>query len=170
MKIFYPEQYADSVIDIDYKALYRAGVRLILFDVDNTLATYNRALPEPRIQALIQSLKKQGFEIVLVSNGGEHRVERFAAALGVHYVYRAMKPLPSGVCRVLQQRNVQKKEAVLVGDQVFTDVWAGNWAGIHTVLTRPISTVDDEWITKIKRGLESRVIARYLKKEGKKHE
>lgn len=58
--------------------------------------------------------------------------------------------------------------AALIGDQIFTDVLGANWAGVHAILTKPLSTVDDEWITRIKRGLERKVIARYLRKEGKR--
>ena len=144
MKIFYPEQYADSASQVDYEALRREGVRLLLFDVDNTLETYNTALPSRETRGWIRQLKKQGFQVMLVSNGKEKRVER----------------LDKAGCRPMQ--------AALIGDQIFTDVLGANWAGVHAVLTKPLSTVDDEWITRIKRGLEKKVVARYLKKEGRK--
>ena len=81
MNILYPEQYAASVRETDYGALWNQGVRLLLFDVDNTLATYNTALPDAAIKALFHQLKEKGFQTMLLSNGKEHRVERFAAAL-----------------------------------------------------------------------------------------
>lgn len=167
MNIFYPEQYAPSVRETDYGALWDQGVRLLLFDVDNTLATYNTALPDARIRDLFRQLKERGFQSMLVSNGREHRVERFAAALEVPYIYRAMKPLPFCLRRAMKKANYCERQSALIGDQIFTDVLAANWAGIHAVLTQPISTVDDEWITRIKRGLEKKVIAGYLKKKGK---
>lgn len=168
MKIFYPEQYADSASQVDYEALRREGVRLLLFDVDNTLETYNTALPSRETRGWIRQLKKQGFQVMLVSNGKEKRVERFAGALGVSYIYRALKPLPMGIRRALDKAGCRPMQAALVGDQIFTDVLGANWAGVHAVLTKPLSTVDDEWITRIKRGLEKKVVARYLKKEGRK--
>lgn len=167
MNILYPEQYAASVRETDYGALWNQGVRFLLFDVDNTLATYNTALPDAAIKALFHQLKEKGFQTMLLSNGKEHRVERFAAALEAPYIYRAMKPLPGGIRRAMKKEGYQKEQTALIGDQIFTDVLGANWAGIHAVLTRPISVVDDEWITRIKRGLEKRVIAGYLKKKGK---
>ena len=116
----------------------------------------------------VRQLKKQGFQIVLVSNGAEKRVERFAASLGVSYVYRALKPLPVGIRKALDTAGCRPMNAALIGDQIFTDVLGANWAGVHAILTKPLSTVDDEWITRIKRGLERKVIARYLRKEGKR--
>lgn len=94
-------------------------------------------------------------------------MERFAAALEAP-VYlsgdeAASRRDPAGY----EKEGYQKEQTALIGDQIFTDVLGANWAGIHAVLTRPISVVDDEWITRIKRGLEKRVIAGYLKKKGK---
>ena len=160
MKILYPEQYAESASQVDYEALRQKGVRLLLFDVDNTLETYNTTLPGRETRQWVRQLKKQGFQIMLVSNGAEKRVERFAASLGVSYVYRALKPLPIGIRRALEKAGCRPMNAALIGDQIFTDV--------HAILTKPLSTVDDEWITRIKRGLERKVIARYLRKEGKR--
>ena len=48
----------------------------------------------------------------------------------------------------------------MIGDQVFTDVWAGNRMGMVSILVSPISE-KDEWITKIKRGAEKIVLRRY---------
>lgn len=168
MKILYPEQYAESAAQVDYEALRQKDVRLLMFDVDNTLETYNTTLPSRETRQWVRQLKKQGFQIVLVSNGAEKRVERFAASLGVSYVYRALKPLPVGIRKALDTAGCRPMNAALIGDQIFTDVLGANWAGVHAILTKPLSTVDDEWITRIKRGLERKVIARYLRKEGKR--
>ena len=56
----------------------------------------------------------------------------------------------------------KKEEAVIVGDQIFTDVYGGNLVGIQTILVQPVSD-RDEWKTKIKRGIEKRVIRSYEK-------
>ena len=43
-----PTYLAQSVYDIDYNKLYANGKRVILFDLDNTLAPYDDATPTDR--------------------------------------------------------------------------------------------------------------------------
>ncbi|MBZ4668522.1 MAG: YqeG family IIIA-type phosphatase, partial [Defluviitaleaceae bacterium] len=57
-------------------------------------------------------------------------------------------------------------ETALIGDQIFTDVWGGNKAGIKTILVVPVSE-RDEWVTKIKRGLE-RIVIKIYERQRKK--
>ena len=54
---------------------------------------------------------------------------------------------------------VEAREAVLIGDQVFTDVMAGNLAGVRTILVEPQST-SDLWYTHIFRVFERAIGAR----------
>ena len=57
------------------------------------------------------------------------------------------------------------KEAALIGDQIFTDVLCGNRAGVVSILTAPICD-RDQFVTKIKRGIEKQVLKIYFKKVG----
>jgi HAD superfamily phosphatase (TIGR01668 family) len=68
-----------------------------------------------------------------------------------------MKPAPVAVHVALRHMGVSKDEAILVGDQVFTDVMAGNLAGVATVLVKPQSEVD-LWYTLILRKVERLVL------------
>ena len=45
----------------------------------------------------------------------------------------------------------------MVGDQLYTDVWAGNFAGIDSILVKPQTTVD-LWYTHIFRIFERRAL------------
>ena len=169
MSIFYPNQYVDSVCSIDYESLKKQGKQLLLFDVDNTLETYITKDPGEKTKTLFEQLKVLDFQIVLVSNGREARVKNYAAQLGVLYIYKAAKPIPTAMKNAMAMAHVQPENTVMIGDQIFTDVLGGNLAGAYSILTEPISRVDDEWITRIKRGLEKLVVQSYLKKEGKKN-
>ena len=70
-----------------------------------------------------------------------------------------MKPAPFAVRRALSLVGVEAREAVLIGDQVFTDVMAGNLAGVRTILVEPQST-SDLWYTQIFRVFERAIGAR----------
>ena len=87
-----------------------------------------------------------------------------SSPLGIDGVGCALKPLPTAVFATLRRFGVEKHEAVLIGDQLFTDVAAGNLAGIKTILVRPQSEVD-LWYTKLLRHVE-RIVLGHVKFEG----
>lgn len=165
MSILYPDQYVRTVYDIDYKSLYDKGYRGIMFDVDNTLAPYDQVDPEEQLVELFKVLREIGFDIALVSNNNHIRVNNFNKMLGVHAYPRANKPFTKNLIHAVKTMKTSHDKSVLVGDQLFTDVWAGNQLGCHTILVKPIQD-KEQLITKIKRGIESLVLHRYLKKNG----
>ena len=55
---------------------------------------------------------------------------------------------------------------IFVGDQLFTDVWGANKAGIFTFLTEPIDPKEEIQIV-LKRILEKPVLAMYRRKKKK---
>lgn len=57
--------------------------------------------------------------------------------LGLEFVSFAGKPLPFGAVRACKRWGLRRKETVLIGDQIFTDMICGNLAGIPTVLVEP---------------------------------
>ena len=80
-----------------------------------------------------------------------------AARLGMDCVHHAMKPAPFSVWVALARMGVPAEQAVLVGDQVFTDLAAGNLAGVRTILVRPLSR-SDMWYTHLFRVGERLVL------------
>ena len=72
-------------------------------------------------------------------------------------VHHAMKPSPIAVRHALGMVGVPREQAILVGDQLFTDVMAGNLAGVRTILVRP-QCMEDLWYTQLFRKVESRIL------------
>ena len=62
--------------------------------------------------------------------------------------------------------NTSKEETILMGDQVFTDVWGAHNAGIRAILVPPINDKKDLF-TKFKRLLERPVIRKYERRNNK---
>ena len=50
----------------------------------------------------------------------------------------AGKPKPGGFKRAMAQMERTPQETAIVGDQIFTDIWGGNNAGVLTLMVRPI--------------------------------
>lgn len=165
MKWLYPNDYVKTIHDIDYDQLYKSGIRGVMFDIDNTLAAFDAPIPTKEVVTLFDQLLEAGFQISIVSNNSFKRVSRYNKKLKVPAFPRANKPLTGNLKKAMQSMNVSVKETVFVGDQLFTDVWAGNAIGFRTILVKPIQD-KEQLITKVKRGLESLVLDRYLKKNG----
>lgn len=164
IKQLYPKLYKKSIFDIDYKALQEKGIKGLLFDIDNTLVSYDMMHPTKEIIGLFQKLREEGFQICLVSNNTEDRVIKFNEHLKVFAIHKAKKPRRGMIYRAMKLMALEKEQVTIIGDQIFTDVYGGNRAGIMTILVVPVSD-KDEWITKIKRGIEKKVINRYEKQK-----
>lgn len=161
-KNFFPHTYIQSIFEIDTEYLKRNGIKAIIFDIDNTLVSYDVEEPTEEIINLFKELQQKGFKICLLSNNTKERVIRFNKGLKILAIHKANKPLTRKFKRAMTLLGTDKKSTAIVGDQIFTDVYGGNRAGLMTILVVPVSD-KDEWITKIKRGLERRVINAYEK-------
>jgi len=166
LKRFFPNDYVKNVYEINYKKLKKDKVKGLIFDIDNTLVPYYIKQGDQKLVDLFEDLKKRGFRICLVSNGKKDRVVKFNENLKLVAIHKAQKPRRINLRKAMNVMKTTKENTVMIGDQVFTDVWAGNRAGMRTILVEPVSE-KDEWITGIKRGIELKVINAYLKAKEK---
>jgi uncharacterized protein len=153
----FPVYRCKSTYDIPFEKLYEMGIRGAIFDVDNTLVCHN-APADDRARCLFARLKKMGMGTCIISNNKEPRVKPFADVVGSPYVSRAGKPFPGGYRRALQRMGIQDSQAVFIGDQIYTDIWGANLAGIRSILVRPLGK-EIEIQIKLKRILEVPVLA-----------
>lgn len=154
MSIFSPGRYVASVDIIDLDALYASGKRAILLDRDNTLVPRDRTTAPAEVAAWLSRAHDLGFSLYMVSNNWHRdQVERSAGELGLDAICFACKPLPFAIDAALKRMGQPHEAAVLIGDQLYTDVWAGKLAGVDTILVKPQTTVD-LWYTKFFRIFE----------------
>ena len=165
-KYLFPKQSADSVHDIDYDKLWHDGIRGLIFDIDNTLVTFDIPEPTEQIIVLLARLTQKGFGICLLSNNGEARVKGFCRNIDYPHIWRAKKPGLKGISRAMAHLGLEKHQVAIIGDQIFTDSFVGNRFGIHTILTAPIAK-RDEWTVKLKRLPEKLVLRAYARRERK---
>src|SRR6202042_3036903 len=102
---------------------------------------------------------QRGFRIVMVSNNFSERVAAAGAQLGIATVPNALKPLPFGFLRALRLLGTKRRETVVIGDQLFTDVLGAKLLGLHAVLTEPIVPHDFP-LTRVLRYFERLVYKR----------
>ena len=134
-----PDYLFDSIYTIDIERLRARGVTLLLADLDNTLIPYSQKMPTQEIKDWRDRLKAAGITLFILSNSRKPgRAKRFAEALGVPYMGHAGKPKSGGFVRAMAQMGVTPSQTAIVGDQIFTDIWGGNNAGVLTLMVKPI--------------------------------
>ena len=162
---FYPDEYIDSTYAIDFEKLQKSGVKGIIFDIDNTLVEHGKPA-DKRALELFDRLKELGIKTCLVSNNKRPRVESFATQVNSFYVFKANKPSVKGYLKAMELMDTQKNETVFIGDQLFTDVYGADRAGIYTILVKPIDRKEEIQIV-LKRYLE-RIVLYFYERDKKK--
>lgn len=162
---FYPDQYMDSAYEIPYGKLYEQGYRGIIFDVDNTLVEHGAPATKRAVE-LFEYLRTLGYDTCIISNNKEPRVKPFATLVSSKYISKAGKPSPKNYIKAMELMHTDKTSVFFVGDQLFTDVWGANKAGIRTILVKPIDKHEEIQIV-LKRVLE-KIVLYFYKKEHKK--
>lgn len=153
-----PDYTYASVYDIEYSRFKENGIRALIFDIDNTLASYDTARPDKELKQLFERLTGDGFQLYFLSNNDKKRVTAFAENTGIMHRWRALKPLGFFIRRAMKKMNVTCRETALVGDQLFTDILGANIAGLTSVLVQPVSEENEDRFVAFKRKFEKMAI------------
>lgn len=134
-----PTVVADTVTDISPEFLRSRGIRLLMLDFDNTIIPYTTNEPTPAVAAWLETVKASGISVCVVSNSRNDRVPVFCEKWGLDCILRSKKPFPVGIPKCLKKYGIPARDALMVGDQIFTDTLGGNLAGAQTLLVKPIN-------------------------------
>ena len=154
MSLFYPDVMLENIYEIDSEKLKKNGIKAVVFDIDNTLAYNAEPSPSEKAITFLNNLKKDGFYVIVASNNTEERVKKFCQNLDSLYVHKANKPLGRKIRALLKEIDVDKKEAAIVGDQIFTDILCGKMMNMFAILVKPFDTNENKFI-KFKRKVEN---------------
>jgi uncharacterized protein len=165
LSYFLPNEHVKSVFDIQPQALKKRGIKGIITDLDNTLVAWDVKDATPEVIQWFKLMKDHDIKVTIISNNNKERVEIFSEPLGTPFVYSARKPLSNAFKTVAKEMDLMKKEVVVIGDQLLTDVLGGNLAGFYTILVVPIVQTDGK-ITKFNRKIERRIL-NYFRRKGK---
>lgn len=162
LKKLYPQIYVDSLLEVPLDYLKTMQIKAFILDLDNTLTEWNSNVINSEISTWFLKIEREGFKACILSNNGERRVLEVARSLNIPYIPKAQKPRRGGFNRALSVLGTRQCETAVIGDQIFTDVWGGNRAGLFTILVVPIDS--REFVgTKISRALERLVLRRLTK-------
>ena len=143
-----------SIKDIDYEKLYDEGVRAVLFDMDSTTMASKSGTFETWVLELFDKLSEKFTVAILSNNKNDLYIEKAQSQCKIDVVGRANKPSPRVLLEYLRTKNIEPKNAVMVGDRPLTDVWAGKLAGTKTILVDSITRETEPKLTRFVRFLE----------------
>ncbi len=162
-RMFFPDKIMESAYQIDFKKLYKEGIRGVVFDIDNTLVEHGADADE-RAKALFLELKQLGIQACLLSNNKQPRVERFNQEIQVCAIWKAGKPLAKNYLHAMELMQTDLDSTIFIGDQLFTDVWGAKRIGMRNILVRPIDKKEEIQIV-LKRYLEKIVLFFYEREQ-----
>ncbi|MEW6242689.1 MAG: YqeG family HAD IIIA-type phosphatase [Bacillota bacterium] len=154
-----PDQYRDSIYDVDLGQLFAGGYRALILDLDNTITRWDSDGPDAGLVQWVKEAKSAGFRLCIVSNNLPERVDLFARALDVPAVPRAAKPSKRAFIEAMKLMGSAPAETACVGDQIFTDVFGAKRLGLYAILVVPMA--EKEFVfTRFIRRLERVVLGR----------
>ena len=136
-----PDIIVRHVSDMTPEALALRGIHAVICDLDNTLVEYHSEAVTAEVTGWLLALRTAGIRVCLASNTRRlPRLARVADTLEIRYVPgNAAKPRTKGLRRALALLDSLPTETAMIGDQIFTDIVAGNRLGLLTILVNPLS-------------------------------
>lgn len=134
-----PDRAVASILDVDFQELVAAGKTLVMLDVDNTVLPWGSEDIPDTSRDWITRGKAAGLEFCFISNTrNPERLGRLATALGVRPFNGKFKPSRDMFLEALQEFKATSDQAVMIGDQLFTDVLGANRSGVTAIWVRPM--------------------------------
>ena len=133
-----PNLITEELTDLTPDYLTARGIRLLMLDFDNTIVPYTTNIPTEKMAAWLREMAASDIQLCVVSNSKRDRVKIFCDAYGIDCITHANKPFTKGIRQCLTQYGIPASHAALVGDQIYTDTFGANNAGVTPILVRAI--------------------------------
>lgn len=141
-----PDRLYRRYSDLTPQALETLGVRLLLCDLDYTLAPRSMEKPDHSLQSWLSECQKAGIMVMILSNNrSSRRVEAFCGDLGIRYVGHAGKPSVRGYREAMEQTGHLPEHTAMLGDKLLTDVLGAKRAGVLALMVEPLDGPVGAW-------------------------
>ena len=160
-----PDRILNTFDELTADYLKEHGITALILDVDNTLIPYEENTPRPGVVKWINEMTEAGIKLSFVTNNHKKRLMTFNETLGFPAFHDSCKPFSRNMKKAMRAMGADAAHTANMGDQIFTDVWAGKRLGLRTFLVPPIKDKTDP-ITRFKRLLEKPFVKKYYKTKG----
>lgn len=134
-----PKLITGELTDLTPELLKEHNIRLLMMDFDNTIVPYTTDVPTEKMAAWLRDMNASDIRLCVVSNSKRNRVRVFCDAYGIDCITHAKKPFTKGINECLAKYGIPAEQAALVGDQIYTDTFGANNAGVMPILVRAIN-------------------------------
>lgn len=163
-KYFLPSDYVKHFYYITPEYLKKRGISAVITDLDNTLVGFDEAHANEIVINWFKSLNAHDIKVTIVSNGNKTRVSEFCDPHDIDYIFSARKPLGKAYRTAIRMMDIDAASTVMVGDQLMTDIFGANRAGLESILVLPVKNKDG-WATLLNRRIERRIM-KYFDRKG----
>jgi len=158
-----PDLMTEHYYNVTPDLLQQAGIRALICDIDNTLATYEQPDPPPDLIRWCREMREAGIQIAFVSNNNEERVSRFNRQFGFPAYPDSGKPSPKQLRQAMDVMGTDVTSTAMLGDQLLTDALAGKLCGLLVIIVPPIADKKNLFF-RFKRWLEKPYIREYKRR------
>ena len=149
-----PDQVFDRYTRITPQFLRERGVRLLLCDLDYTLAPRSVSRPDGELRRWLEECRAAGVTVAILSNNrSTRRVEAFCSRRGIRYVGHAGKPARRGYREAMAIAGVSAAETAMLGDKLLTDVLGAKRSGVLALMVEPLGGPVGAW-NRVLHGLQ----------------
>ena len=141
-----PHYILQDYTQVTPRMLRQLGIRLLLCDLDYTLAPRSIPRPDRDLYRWLEELKEAGITVMILSNNrSSRRVETFCRELGIRYVGHAGKPSPRGYREAMAIAGATPEETAMLGDKLLTDVLGARRSGATALMVEPLGGPVGAW-------------------------
>lgn len=149
-----PDQVFDRYTQITPQFLRERGVRLLLCDLDYTLAPRSVSRPDGELRRWLEECRAAGVTVAILSNNrSTRRVEAFCGELGISYVGHAGKPAVRGYRQAMDRAGSDPAHTAMLGDKLLTDVLGAKRSGVLALMVEPLGGPVGAW-NRVLHGLQ----------------
>jgi HAD superfamily phosphatase (TIGR01668 family) len=159
-RLFKPDACYHDLLQIDFAAYASLGFKLVLLDIDNTLARHGARQGDDFAREAVLRIYSAGMDCRIISNAAISRARQYATSLKLSFTAMANKPSPKALLDACRESGIPASQAMMVGDQLLTDIAAARRAGCLAILVKP-RFEHEAWNVRLKRLLEKTILRRY---------
>lgn len=141
-----PDWVFDDFTAVTPQFLRSCGVKLLLTDLDFTLAPKSVKEPDDAVRAWLAALRDAGITVMILSNNRNPlRVRRYCATLGIDFIGHAEKPSRIAYRRAMKRCAAAPGETAMLGDKLLTDCLGARRAGVLALMVEPKGGAVGPW-------------------------
>jgi len=141
-----PDRVFQRYTDVTGEMLRGWDIRLLLCDLDYTLAPRSVSRPDDALLNWLRECEAAGVTVMILSNNrSSRRVDTFCRDLGICYVGHAGKPSCRGYRGAMERVGVTKQHTAMLGDKLLTDVLGAKRSGVLALMVEPLGGPVGTW-------------------------